>query len=253
MHAEFIRSLEQHRALTLAHPTVPLPQLPLPILTSWIFHDNMVEGHRFTPTEIHQALTGDDQDLDRYLHPLMSRIRRYRDTVEFVRVQAARGQDGVTLDNLKAIHKRLTPNSADRGGFYRRTSPVHRDYYQKICGADKVPYHLRRLFEQIDAEWETTMHPVAFAAEMHRTLMHIYPFRRNPGTAARLFTDLLLMSRGYPPVIIPAQLRPEYYAALASPSSDDLIRIFQGSVQGFMDAMARIRAVTPADGAPITA
>lgn len=245
MHAEFIRTLEQHRAHTLAYPPASPAPLPVSIMTSWIFHDNMVEGDRFTPTEIYQAIQGSDDELDRYLHPLMDRIRRYRDTVEFVRELAAQGPSAVTLDSLKAIHKRLTPNSADRGGFYRRTSPVHRDYHQKICSADKVPYHLRRLFEQIELEADQATNPVAFAAEIHQSLMHIYPFRRNPGTTIRLFTDLLLMSRGYPPVIIPAQLRPEYYNALSSPSLEPLQRIFQGSVEGFMDAMAKAKA-TPA-------
>jgi Fic family protein len=201
---------------------------------SWIHHDNMLEGRLFRPEEVLDALVGEDGTMDRYLHPLMEEIRRYRDAIRLVWELAHGGDDAVNLESLKAIHRILTPRSKDRGGLYRQTSPVHRDYYQPICTADKVPYHLRKLFEFIRSECDEACDPVSFAAEVHHRLMFIYPFRRNPGTTARLFTNLLLMSRGYPPAIIPGNLRSEYYEALYSNEPADLARIFRISVQGFM-------------------
>lgn len=232
MGTEFIRALEHHRARAHSGPARlhPTPRL----LMSWIHHDNMLEGEMFAPQEIQQALAGADGELDRYLHPLMDRIRRYAQTINTVCGLAAEGPSAVNLDNLKLINRMLNPHPADRGGLYRQTSPVHRDYYQRICPADKVTYHLRKIFEQIEAEGDSACDPVSFAAEIHHRLMGIYPFRKQPGTTARLFTNLLLLSHGYPPAIIPSNLRSEYYEALCCPEPADLARIFRVTVQGYL-------------------
>lgn len=232
MGTEFIRALEHHRARHQAGPPASSP--PPRLLISWIHHDNMLEGEMFAPNEIVQALSGADDQLDRYLHPLMDRIRRYAETIGTVWAAAERGPSEVTLDALKQINRVLTPDPADRGGLYRQTSPVHRDYYQRICTPDKVTYHLRKLFEQIEAECDSACDPVSFAAEIHHRLMFVYPFRKQPGTTARLFTNLLLMSRGYPPAVIPSGLRAEYYEALCSPDPADLARIFRVAVNGYL-------------------
>lgn len=227
---DFIRALETHRTEMFAHRRPEPATLSPRLMLSWIHHDNMLEGRLFRPAEIVQALRGDDEHLDKYLHPLMRRIRRYRDTIEFVWHQAHTGPEVVNPDTLKEIHRRLTPAVKDRGGLYRRTSPVHRDYFQKICPADKVPYLLRKAFDQIRDECDEACDPVRFAADIHHQLMHVYPFRRNPGTTTRLFTNLLLLSRGYPPALISADNRDAYYDALSHPESDKLADIFQDAV-----------------------
>jgi Fic family protein len=232
---EFIRALEHHRAEVLAR-RLPEPEaVSARLLISWIHHDNMLEGTLYRPAEIAQALSGEDNSLDRYLHPLMRRIRAYRDTILFVHARAHEGVDAVSVENLRTIHRMLTPDPRDRGGMYRRNSPVHRDYYQQICAAEKVPYHLRKLFDQIQEECDEACDPASFAAVVHHRLMFVYPFRRNPGTTARLFTNLLLMSRGYPPAIIQAPDRAEYYEALDAPEPYPLARLFRRAIASFLD------------------
>ena len=106
----------------------------------------------------------------------------------------------------------------------------------------KVPYNLRKLFEMVDECCDAACDPVDFAAEFHHRLMSVYPFRRNPGTACRLFTNLLLLSRGYPPAIVLAHQRDAYYNALAHPDSTRLARIFGDAVELLLER-ARIRAL----------
>ncbi|MCA9545479.1 MAG: Fic family protein [Myxococcales bacterium] len=232
---DFIRALEEHRAAVLADRAPDPHPIPRRLMLSWIHHDNMLEGRLFQTAEIVAAMDDRDDEFDKYLHPLLSEIRRYRDAILFVQAQANEGPDSVSLGALKTIHKMLTPDAKDRGGLYRRNSPVHRDYYQRICTADKVPYSLRKLFEFIEEECELACDPVAFAADVHHRLMVIYPFRRNPGTTARLFTNLLLMSRGYPPVIVPAHQRREYYDALCRPDAEPLTEVFRDAVGVFLE------------------
>ena len=75
--------------------------------------------------------------------------------------------------------------------------------------------------------------PVQFAAIVHHRPMHAYPFRRNPGTTIRLFTNLLLLSRGYPPAIIPSNKRDAYYRALNHPEPWTLGQVFAEMCRAF--------------------
>lgn len=241
---EFIRALELHRTRYAAAEPPVNPPLEPSVLAAWIHHDNMLEGTLFRTEEIQVALAGKDREHDPYLVPLLTSIRRYRDAVEFIWQAATTGRAAVSLGNLKAIHKLLTNDPKDKGGQYRRTSPVHRDYYQRICAAEKVPYHLRKLFDYIEAECDEACDPVLFAADVHRQLMEIYPFRRNPGTTARLFTNLLLLSRGYPPAIVPGGRRREYYDALCKPDAAALGGLYREAVSLYLDG-----AITGLSGA----
>ena len=232
---DLIRALEYHRAHTLKQRK-PEPHRPsLPLLLSWIHHDIMLEGHPFRTEEIAQALTDIDEEVVKYLRPLMQKIRRYRDAILMVWNASHEGSHRIRVDTLKRIHRMITPEPRDRGGLFRLTSPVHRDYFQDICSADKVPYNLRKVLEFAQTEFDRACDPVHFAAVVHHKLMHVYPFRRNPGTTARLFTNLVLLSRGYPPAIIPAHKRDAYYHALNHPEPDQLGRIFAESVSVLLE------------------
>ena len=53
---EFIRRLEQHRALTLARRQPEPEPISDQVMLSWIHHDNMLEGKLYRPAEIKQTI-----------------------------------------------------------------------------------------------------------------------------------------------------------------------------------------------------
>ena len=108
--------------------------------------------------------------------------------------------------------------------------PDHSTFSKNRHGRFRDSDLLRKLFDQIAHEYDDACDPVRFAADVHHKLMHVYPFRRNPGTTARLFTNLLLLSRGYPPLIVTCDQRDAYYQALAHPESDELADLFSDAV-----------------------
>ncbi len=61
---------------------------------------------------------------------------------------------------------------------------------------------------------ETTLHPVACAAEAHLRLVTIHPFIDGNGRTARLLMNLLLERAGFPPVVIRPEDRRHYLASL---------------------------------------
>ena len=238
-----IRSLERHRAGVLQHHRKFSEDLPEPLLISWIHHDNMLEGLLHRPSEIVQALQNKDAKVPRYLHPVMAEIRRYADAIRFVVRWSQRQTEVVTAATLRRIHKRLTLDERDWPGEYRTTSPVHRDYFQGICAPGRIrellDQSLRSALQGIDDACD----PVSFVADMHHQLMHVYPYRRNPGTTLRLFTNLFLMSRGYPPVIIQAHQRDAYYKALDARTSDGLADLFASAMDAYLSSQQTLRLV----------
>ncbi|MBP2660399.1 MAG: ibpA, partial [Firmicutes bacterium] len=64
------------------------------------------------------------------------------------------------------------------------------------------------------AEKGEKLHPVEYAAFLHKDFIFIHPFEDGNGRTARLIMNHALLSRGYPPVIIPVAFKHEYNQAL---------------------------------------
>ena len=63
-------------------------------------------------------------------------------------------------------------------------------------------------------EKSKSAHPVLYASDAHYGLVQIHPFVDGNGRTARLLMNLILMSFGYPPAIIPVSRREKYLKAL---------------------------------------
>lgn len=79
--------------------------------------------------------------------------------------------------------------------------------------ADEVPAHMSAFIARVP-EQSAKLHPVEFAAYIHRRLVDIHPFQDGNGRTARLLMNLSLVNQGYCLVSIPPVLRYEYIIAL---------------------------------------
>ena len=64
------------------------------------------------------------------------------------------------------------------------------------------------------AEQQNILHPVEFAALLHKKFVFIHPFKDGNGRVARLLMNTALIQKGYLPVVIPPVLRSEYIELL---------------------------------------
>jgi Fic family protein len=214
--ADLIKQLESYRlSHTSAHGRTQ-PERSEKLMTAWIFHDNHLEGRSFNPAEVQAALRREDERHPSYVRPKLEDARAYERAIEMVCEWSVEGQEGLTLSRLKELHKQLMQYEPKEGARLRLNSPVHRDYHQEICAHTQVPRLLTELYQEAQRFDPATQDILSYAAYLHHRLMHIYPFRRMPGALARLFTNHFLMAHGYPPVILPAHERGEYYDALSS-------------------------------------
>ena len=77
----------------------------------------------------------------------------------------------------------------------------------------QVPALMKKFAAQIVSKIKK-LHPVEFAAWLHKELVTIHPFKDGNGRAARLLMNLSLLQSGYCITIIPPIVRAEYISAL---------------------------------------
>lgn len=79
---------------------------------------------------------------------------------------------------------------------------------------------MEELFSRIEENREK-LHPVVFAAQLHKRFAYIHPFRDGNGRIARLIMNTALIQDGFMLAVIPPILRHEYIQLLEKAHNDD--------------------------------
>ena len=189
---------------------------------SWIYHDTAIEGTVYTVQELRAAIDPSFQaDVDSSIQPVVEEVRRHREALDFIRDQAVRRKQPITVDLVKKIYLILHPEEGDiKTVKYRKDIPQHRLYFHKYAAPDKITYNVRQIVDWInDPETKKTRTPVRLAARAHYDLLRVFPFTSDSGKVARLLMNLLLLRSGFPPAIIHSTDRQRYYEALKGSSA----------------------------------
>ena len=229
-----IKHLESYH-LQQGSDTPALPELPESFLMAWIFHDNHLEGRSLNPQDIRVAVQGRDAERPSYLRPLLEDIRLYQEAIKMVWAWGQQGPKSLTQHNIKKLHKHLMTYDPKEGASFRQNSPVHRDYHHKICSHTSAPRLLQELCRELSSFDSLTQDALSYAAYLHHKFMYIYPFRRAPGSLARLFTNQFLIAHNYPPLLILSHERGTYYDALSAPDHQALTQLFQKAAWRFIE------------------
>ncbi len=105
---------------------------------------------------------------------------------------------------------------------------------------NEVPEQMHILIDWLNAQRDlilannaTALHPVLFALDFHLRYVSIHPFYDGNGRTARIFTNLILISFGFPPVIIKITEKNIYNKYLAD------IQGYGGSADLYLEFMCK--------------
>src|SRR5690606_36744507 len=102
------------------------------------------------------------------------------------------------------------------------TGEIH--YY---ATPEETPARMGDLMTWYRREWEGNQtHPLILAATFHYRFVTIHPFDDGNGRMSRILMNLLFMQAGFPPVVIPTQIKDDYLLALEKADADNDLESF---------------------------
>lgn len=194
----------------------PLPEYTVKsireqLLLEWIYNSNAIEGNTLTLMETKVVLEGitiGGKTLREHLE-----VINHKDAILYIE-EIVRAQEPLREWQIKNIHRLVLKAIDDKyAGIYREQRVL-------IAGAKHVPPEVYFIKEQMEnfIKWYNTdaktLHPLEIAAMVHIKFVGIHPFVDGNGRTSRLLLNLELMKNGYPPVVIRAENRLEYYNSL---------------------------------------
>ena len=128
----------------------------------------------------------------------------------------------LTEENILYCHNLFSKNIPDflNPGKYRSIEVLISGSKKILPKAEDVPKKMADFINWIENDRDK-LHPVLFAAEVHRNLVNIHPFTDGNGRISRLIMNACLFQDKYFPVSIPILRRADYYNILEKNKAKD--------------------------------
>ena len=128
----------------------------------------------------------------------------------FTLMKSRRIDEASILKLHELFYQNIEPAYAGR---YRDINVIITGSHYPVTAPEKIQKEMDGLCAWIQKERDG-MHPVMFAAELHKRFVFIHPFKDGNGRVARLLMNLALIQDGYLPAVIPPVLRMDYISLL---------------------------------------
>ena len=201
--------LEDLRSSAIAFRGVSKDQTPGDFLVRFTYNTNAIEGNPLTLRQTALILS-DGIAPQGAKTGYVIEVLNGRDAWEFVKAYKGVVNRGFAC----RVQHEITKNTDCR------IQGSYRDSEVGIMGSDwkpplerQVPHLMDELFLQYKRQ-KRSLHPVELASWIHNRLVQIHPFSDGNGRSARLLMNWILMRNGFPPAIIEASNKEEYYKAI---------------------------------------
>jgi Fic family protein len=198
---------------------------------SWVYHECALEGMVLTHSELRQALDPNPGMVDSSVVHAFTEVRNQRNAIEFIKHEGKARQVKYNLTLVKKLYEILYSNLPNRTPVtFRRDMPLHRTYFHDIVQPVQIQPALEQLFDFMQGDEFSRMHPFKQATHSHHRFMEIFPFSDLSGKVGRMMMNLILVRAGYMPMVIHSMDRQTYYDALRLNATQ-----FGGVLMGSMD------------------
>ena len=226
----------------------------------WNYHSNAIEGNKLSYGEtiafLMEGITAKGKPLKDHLD-----IRGHNEAINFL-LSIVKDTRPISEADIRNLHKMILVEPYDvkaqtadglpttkriKLGEYKTlpnhvkttTGEIH--YYSS---PEETPAKMQELMEwYAEATANSEIHPVVIAALFHHKFVSIHPFDDGNGRLSRILMNLILMQKGYPPVVIKKDDRQNYYALLSRADNGDdwafieyIIERLESSLQLFLKA-----------------
>lgn len=124
-------------------------------------------------------------------------------------------QDICKLHEL--FYERINKEAA---GVYRKHECIIAGSNYPVTLPEEIKINMQELVQWIETD-RSKLHPIEFAAQLHKRFIFIHPFEDGNGRVARLIMNLSLLQDRYMLAIVPPVLRQEYIQLLERAHTDD--------------------------------
>ncbi len=192
----------------------------------WNYYSNAMEGNSLTKQETRSVM----------MNLITINGKPYRDVKEVEGhdkavleiFEVGKGNSRLSETRIKEMHKMIVveedPEKAHQVGewktganFMQNYRGERFDFLAPELVADAMHELLNKTNAQIDAFYHAkkeSWHPAVIAFYFHLEYVKIHPFYDGNGRTARLLMNLLLISFGFPPVILNLENKERYYSLL---------------------------------------
>ena len=192
----------------------------------WNYHSNAMEGNSLTKEETRSVMVNNVTVEGKPLKDVLE-IKGHDQVINDI-LKIGKGELNLSEKRIKDIHKAIihedSPAKQQKIGQWKTENNHlinYKDEKFDFLGFSEVPQAMHELMNWLNAQTEQLktgkgkLHPALIAFEFHLQYLTIHPFYDGNGRTARILTNLILISFGYPPVIIKTEEKQTYYRYLA--------------------------------------
>jgi Fic family protein len=186
-------------------------QLPKDFLVRFTYNSNAIEGNPLTLRQTALILADGVTPQGAKTKDVME-VLNGKDAWEFIKAYRGVANKGFVC----RIQFELVKNTGCRiQGNYRDSQVGITGSNWKLPAAKEVAALLKAVFKEYRLE-KRSSHPVELASWLHNRVAQIHPFTDGNGRTARLLMNWVLLRNGFPPVVIEARNKEEYYRVIES-------------------------------------
>lgn len=196
----------------------------------WNYYSNRMEGGTLTRPETKQVMAGVSV-AEKPLNDVKEMSGHDKAVQEILHI--SKGNMRISEKRIKSLHHLIMNEDDDQkaaliGKWKEENNEVinYKGEKQLFQSWNEVPEAIHKLLDRTNAELDAyfakkknAKHPLFIASDFHLDFLYIHPFYDGNGRSARLLTNLILISCGYPPIIITDATKEVYYRFISEVQS----------------------------------